>query len=183
MAMYGMIQRALLEMLDAELGADANPLRAQQDRHPELFLSASLHDDTVTLAMIGAAAAALGSPVEAFLVRFGEAWIAFADRGAYGPLMRGAGEDLEAFIGNLDRLHVGVRDALPGARTPGFRLVEAAAGRLVVGYRSSRPGLEPFVQGLLQGLLDRFGLRGTVARTGSLRNDEILYRIHLEASA
>lgn len=91
----------------------------------------------------------------------------------------GIGGDLATFIRNLDRLHVGVRDALPGVRTPRFRLVEETDESLLVAYSSSRPGLDPYVRGLLQGLLRRFHVCGAVEPSLAPDNGETHYRIRL----
>lgn len=181
--MYGMIHRALLEMLDAEVGPDSNPLRAERQRQPELFLSASENDDDVTLSFVGAAAGALGVSVEELLVRFGEAWIAFADRSQYQRLMQASGDDIAGFISNLDRLHAGVREALPSARTPRFRVIQATGSTLMVGYSSTRAGLDPFVRGLLQGLLRRFGHEGSVIDAQSPHNDETYFLVRFQEPA
>lgn len=175
--MYGMIHRALLLILDQKLGPDANPLQAARRARPELFLSAAVHDDDSTVRMLNHAAAAVEMPLEAFMIEFGEFWIRFADQDAYAGLMRAAGDTLPDFIRNLDRLHTGVRDALPTALTPRFRLVSDSGDEIRVGYASTRNDLEPFVQGLLQGLARRFGREGAVTIVPSERAGEVCFRI------
>lgn len=93
--------------------------------------------------------------------------------------MQMAGGSLAEFISNLDQLHVGVREAMPTASMPRFRLVEASDTELVVAYVSSRAGLEPFVCGLIRGLLRRFGHNGTVSRAQQGPNHEIWFRVIL----
>jgi hypothetical protein len=51
---------------------------------------------------------------------------------------------------------------MPGTQLPSFTTLESAPGHLVVEYRSNRIGMEPFVLGLLQGLMDRFQARGDI---------------------
>lgn len=177
--MYGMIHRALLLMLDEKVGRDANPLNASRRARPELFLSASTHSDDATVGMLQQAASAVGTPLPEFMVEFGEYWITFADQGAYAGLMRSAGDTLPQFIRNLDRLHTGVRDALPTALTPRFRLISDDGEEIRVGYASTRQDLEPFVQGLLQALVKRFGHEGVVTRVPSDREHEVCFAIHM----
>lgn len=182
--MYGMIHKALLGMLEEQLPPGApNPLAAAHVERPDLFFSASSHEDAVTLGLVGQAAGALGLDADTFMQRFGEYWITFADRGAYAPLMRIAGSTLADFITNLDRLHMGVREAMPTADTPRFRLVRNEGGALVVAYASNRQGLESFVRGLLQGLLRRFGHSGSVARLNEGPNHEAWFRVVLDPEA
>jgi len=78
-------------------------------------------------------------------------------------IMKFTGQNLASFITNLDRLHLAVGSAMPGARLPTFSTLENAPGHLVVEYRSDRVGMEPFVKGLLQGLMDRFDACGEIA--------------------
>ena len=54
---------------------------------------------------------------------------------------------------------------MPRARMPRFELVSEGEDEMLVEYCSTRQGLEPFVRGLLQGLLDHFGLVGHVRMT------------------
>lgn len=176
--MYGMIHKALQQMLQEQLPAGAvSRLAELRQRRPDLFISASEHTDEVTLELLEKSADDLQLPLEDFMFRFGEYWISFADRGAYAPLMGIAGETLPEFIENLDRLHVGVREAMPNARTPRFRMVQAGNTEMTVAYDSTRAGLEPFVTGLLCGLLRRFGHDGTVKRTSGGSNQEIWFRV------
>lgn len=161
--MYGMIHRAILDMAnELSPGGRSDLLEPDGPFQAELFISAATHDDAVTFALVEAAARRLDLSQDEFLHSLGRYWIRFADSGSYGPLMRMAGDTLEEFVSNLDRMHEGVLDGLPGAITPRFELRASEAGRLVVRYISPRKGLEPFVGGLLRGLLDRFGLRGEV---------------------
>lgn len=162
--MYGMIHRAILEMAN-ELSPDGRSYLVEPEGPfpAELFISAATHDDKITFAIIEVAAQRLGLSQEEFLCKLGRYWIRFADSGSYAPLMRMAGDTLEEFFSNLDRMHEGVMDGLQGARMPRFQLLTSEAGQLAVRYISHRQGLEPFVGGLLQGLLDRFGLVGEVS--------------------
>jgi hypothetical protein len=73
------------------------------------------------------------------------------------------GHDLVSFISNLDRLHLSVGMAMPGSRLPNFNVALSEPGFLKVEYHSQRTGLDDFVSGLFQGLIQRFGLIGEVA--------------------
>ncbi|MBU6266060.1 MAG: heme NO-binding domain-containing protein [Sphingomonadales bacterium] len=170
--MYGMIHRALRGMVIEQAGEAAwDEIERGLGFGPAQQISAQIYDDAVTLAMVGAAAERMKLPVAELLGRFGRHWIGFAERGSYGAIMDFTGRDLASFIGNLDRMHQAVLAALPEARVPSFELVDATPGRLRVRYRSEREGLEPFVAGLLEGLLDRFGLTGEVSRVHGAVND------------
>jgi len=52
---------------------------------------------------------------------------------------------------------------MPDADMPSFYVSRVEGRDLYIEYRSSRTGLEAFVKGLLEGLLDRFGDTGEVS--------------------
>lgn len=176
--MYGMIHKSILAYCrDVRADGAANSLQDLAARRPDLFVTASSYSDSITLGLVAEGAAALGQDVGTFLEGLGEFWITFADDGPYAPMMQVGGETLPAFIRNLDRLHVAVAAALPAVVTPSFRVIEESAGELLVGYRSPREGLEPFVVGLLKGLARRFGQTGAAELTGAGNDGERHFRL------
>ena len=177
--MYGMIHVAVRKMVADELGESgwAQVLKATGYGGGE-FISASTYDDGVTFALVGASAAACSQDVDAFLERLGQYWIHYASEGAYKTLMAVTGADLLTFLDNLDRLHTAVQAAMPAARLPSFTVTDSGPGYVRVSYASERTGMESFVTGLLEGLLQRFGHSGKVrevGRTGDGIDFEIVY--------
>lgn len=161
--MYGMIHRGIRAMLVEDLGEQA---WAELEQHlrigPGELVSMAVYEDARTVGILAGAAVRMGLTPEQCLERFGRYWIRFAERGSYGHIMDFTGRDLASFIQNLDRMHQAALAAMPEASVPSFTLVDQAEGSLRVKYHSERSGLEPFVVGLLHGLLDRFGLTGEV---------------------
>ena len=151
--MYGMVNNALQELANAQLGPDAWPRIVVRAQLPSdiFFLSLDPYPDEVTTQLVGATAVEFGMSVEAFLEAFGRFWIEYAQRTAYGPLLKRAGASLGDTLRSLDGLHSRIHQALPKLRPPSFEIEEDAEG-ITVRYRSSREGLAPFVIGLLQGL-------------------------------
>jgi guanylate cyclase soluble subunit beta len=86
--------------------------------------------------------------------------------------MRMAGSDLLEFVGNLDRMHSSIQVTLTNAKLPTFELVSADTSEIRLIYRSKRVGLDPFVKGLMQGLMRHFNTTGHVVLTP--RNDASL---------
>ena len=167
--MYGMIHRAMRNMVHDELGEDAwLALEQTLKIGPMDLLTGKVYDDALTLRIISEAAAQLNLSVDQCLVAFGQYWIRYANEGSLASVMNFTGQDLASFITNLDRLHLAVGAAMPGARLPAFATLQSEPGHLLVEYRSERAGFEPFVMGLLQGLMNRFHTRGQVqvARRG-----------------
>lgn len=181
--MYGMIHRALAEMV-GDRGGDRPPGRVAllERRRPELFVSGASFGDDVTQEVVEAACADLGLDADRLFGEFGEFWIEYAQRGPFGSIMSLAGATLPEFIAGLDKMHVGVNEAIPEASMPSFRLLSVSGRELIVGYTSGRSGLEPFVNGLLRGLLTHFGHTGTVEQLARDANAGTKFRIVLDES-
>jgi len=162
--MYGMIHRGVRSMVQDKLGEDAwFALEQKVGIGPTELLTGMVYDDTLTIAIISEAAARLNLTIHECLFEFGRYWIEYASRGSLASAMDLTGHDLVSFISNLDRLHLSVGMAMPGSRLPNFNVALSEPGFLKVEYHSQRAGLEDFVSGLFQGLIQRFGLIGEVA--------------------
>lgn len=161
--MYGMAHRALRQMMLDRLGPSAwAKVERETNTGPADLISLCVYDDSKTIALISASAAHLGMAVEDALRVFGRYWVRYAELSSFGPIMDFTGQDLVTFINNLDRMHRSVVLAMPDARVPSFTLLAETRQRLLVRYRSDRSGLEMFVIGLLEGVMDRMGEAGTV---------------------
>lgn len=161
--MYGMAHRALRQMIIDRLGTAAwATIERETGTGPADLISLCVYHDSKTIALIAASANRLGLGVEEALRVFGRYWVRFAELSSFGPIMDFTGRDLVTFINNLDRMHRSVVLAMPDARVPSFTLLDETDGRLLVRYRSDRTGLEAFVIGLLEGLMDRLGVTGAV---------------------
>lgn len=161
--MYGMAHRALRQMMLDRLGPSVwAKVERETGTGPADLISLCVYDDSKTIALISASAAHLGMEVDEALRVFGRYWVRFAELSSFGPIMDFTGQDLVTFINNLDRMHRSVVLAMPDARVPSFTLIDETRERLLVRYRSDRTGLETFVIGLLEGLMDRLNETGTV---------------------
>jgi hypothetical protein len=161
--MYGMIHRAIFDFLSEQYReSEWDKVKSSLNVEHDSMISTLVYPDSQTMQLVEDAAMLLGISTEEFLRRLGRFWVMFSERGAYRRILDFAGEDLASFIQNLDRMHQAVVSAMPRADVPSFTLVDSRPGELVVDYRSNRNGLEAFVIGLLQGLLDRFKHDGCV---------------------
>lgn len=166
--MYGMIHRGLREMVIEELGtAEWEALAREAGIGPAELISAQVYDDAVTTRLLMAGADRMGLSMSELLKRFGRYWLPFLVRGPYAAILDFTGRDLPTFIANLDRMHQAVVAAMPGARVASFAVTERGTGFLRVRYASERTGLEFLVIGMLEGLLDRFGLVGRVEQVAT----------------
>lgn len=181
--MYGMIHRGIRQMIIDQSGPDVwQKIEARMEIGPDHLVSAQVYDDELTLSLLAMAADELDCSITDCLKSFGRYWVRFAERGSYGAMMDFTGRDLATFIGNLDRMHQAVQAAMPEARVPSFRLVEQRPNCLKVEYLSDREGLEPFVIGLLEGLLDRFATSGSVEWVKRQGNAP-MFMVHLDDPA
>lgn len=165
--MYGLIHRAVRQMATEGLGPDRwRELSRAADIHDDDMISAKVYSDETTMRLIGAVSTELDVPVEEMLEQFGAYWVRFAGTSGYAAMLDMAGDNLLECLRNLDRLHSGIKLTLPDAELPSFTVLDHGKGYVNVRYSSVRVGLEPFVKGLLAGLLARFGLEGTVVAVG-----------------
>lgn len=161
--MYGMIHRGLRQMVIEQSGESVwSRIEDKLGIGPEHLISVQTYDDSLTLAIIGSVAEELRLSLSQCLVAYGRYWIRFAAQGAYGGLMNFTGTDFCTFIENLDRMHQTVHAAMSEAIVPSFKITGRGEDYIKVEYRSEREGLEPFVAGLLEGLLDHFAITGNV---------------------
>lgn len=162
--MYGMIHRAMRQMVFEQLGEEAwLALEQRLGIGPTELLTGKVYDDALTLEIISEAAARFNLTVDECLSEFGRYWIKYAEQGSLSSIMKFTGQDLPSFVANLDRLHLAVGTAMPGAQLPSFTTLQNADGHLLVEYRSDRIGMEKFVNGLFLGLMDRFAVQGDIS--------------------
>ncbi len=158
-----MIHKAARDMAVERFGEEGwRAILAASGLASEHFISARHYPDDMTERLLAAIGARAGLSREALLEAFGRYWIRHAGSSAYDPIMRRAGGDLVTFLENLDRMHASIKTVMERAVLPSFAVEKAGAAEIEIAYRSPREGLEPFVLGMLKGLLDRFGERGRV---------------------
>ena len=97
--MYGLINKALREMVQERFGQEAWESVFEASGVPEdSFLTMRSYDDQLTYQLVGAASEVLGAPAEDCLVMFGEYWVAETASKSYGPLMDASGDNLIEFL-------------------------------------------------------------------------------------
>jgi hypothetical protein len=165
--MYGMVHRAARELAIMKHGeAKWSEIAHNAGVSEREFISAEVFTDAITISIISAVAEADKSPMDRTLRELGQFWIEFAGRSAYSSVMTMAGDTLPAFLRNLDRMHTSIQATMPDAVMPSFEVDTVDEAGVTLIYRSQRTGLETFVQGLLEGLMDRFKVTGEVSRLG-----------------
>lgn len=151
--MYGLVNKAVEQMVcmhHGELAWERIKERAGVD--VDVFVSNEGYPDDITYRLVAAASAELDLPAEAVLEAFGQHWVLHTAREAYGGLLEAAGRTLPEFLGNLPDFHSRVAMIFPNLQPPRFVCTDVKPGSLRLHYHTHRPGLAPFVVGLLKGL-------------------------------
>lgn len=158
--MYGMIHQAARDFALSKLGREEWELLMEaggiSGRH---FIGVEYYSDDETMGIVSLIAGRLGLGMSETFRQLGGAWVEFAGASAYGRVLQMAGDDLETFLANLDRMHASIKSNMPQAALPGFEVVSSGGDAIQVLYRSERQGLAPFVQGILASVAVRFGER------------------------
>jgi hypothetical protein len=160
--MYGLVNRAIEQMVCQHHGdATWEKIKEEAAVDIDVFIGNQGYDDAVTYRLVGAASAVLNVPADQILEMFGRHWILCTAKEGYGDLLCGAGNDLSSFLCNLPNFHTRVKLLYPHLKPPLFSCDEVTPDSLHLHYRSSRPGLAPFVRGLLFGLGELFKVEVT----------------------
>ncbi len=161
--MYGMVNKAVEDMVRLHHGeAVWEDIKNRAGVDVEVFISNESYPDDITYKLVGAASEALCLPADQILVGFGEHWILHTAHEGYGGLMRAAGSSLPEFLRNLPNFHSRVSMIFPDLSPPRFQCLDITQDSLKLHYFSHRPGLAPFVVGLMQGLGKMFRTPVTV---------------------
>ncbi|QLG87775.1 heme NO-binding domain-containing protein [Chitinibacter bivalviorum] len=164
--MYGVVNKTLQEMVCAKYGESS----WQQILHhigmaDEIFLSSEAYPDATTYALVGATSAITDLPAEQLLEQFGRYWVMETGQRSYGHLLKAGGDNLQDFLVNLPNFHARIFLIYPNLQPPEFLCMPEGNHKVIVKYYSHRPGLAPFVIGLLKGVGELFETTVTVVQT------------------
>jgi hypothetical protein len=160
-----MVNKAIEDMVLAHHGEAAwEEIKKRAGVEIEAFISNESYPDDVTYKLVGAASEILGAPAGKILEGFGEHWVLHTAQEGYGGLMQAAGKSLPEFLRNLPNFHSRVAMIFPKLQPPRFQCTEITERALKLHYFSHRPGLAPFVVGLMTGLGKMFNTPVTVTQ-------------------
>lgn len=155
--MYGLVNKAIEEMVCDQYGLEVwERIKQQAEIDIDVFLSMDAYPDDVTHRLVQAASQVLELSAADIMQSFGEYWVLYTAQEGYGELLNMAGDTLPEFLQNLDQLHARVGLSFPELKPPSFQCSQETKTSLCLRYHSSRRGLAPMVQGLIQGLGKRF---------------------------
>ena len=155
--MYGMVNKVLQSSISEEYGGDVWKRVSQRaGLDTEDFVEMMPYPDAISYSIVSAASEELDVPADQFLHWFGREWIRSTSQGSYQQYYEMA-TDVLGFLEKLNQLHQDLGQTMPGLNAPSFRLMRSKNGEALLEYYSERPGLQPFVLGLLAGLADHYG--------------------------
>ncbi len=165
--MYGMVNKAVYEMVVSNHGEEIwRKIKQRAGVTEDIFIGTEAYPDEVTYRLVEAASEILQLPADRILHAFGEHWVLETAVKGYSHLMNAGGGTIAEFLSNLPRLHDRVALIYPNLVPPLFAVTDRTTHSLRLHYTSHRPGLVPFVEGLLSGLGKRFNtpVRVTLAQ-------------------
>ena len=179
--MYGMVNRAIEEMLTSGHGADVwERVKVKAGVDVDVFISTEGYPDSITYDLVAASSDVLGISPAQVMEAFGEYWILETTQRGYRDLMSSGGATLREFLINLPNFHARLSMVFPHLAPPEFAVSDVAERSLRLHYMSERAGLAPFVKGLILGLAKMFETTATVelvaAKSDSTNHDEFAIR-------
>ncbi|MBI5769923.1 MAG: heme NO-binding domain-containing protein [Verrucomicrobia bacterium] len=161
--MYGMVNKTVQKLIVSRHGEAAwCEIKRRAGVTVDIFISSESYPDEITYKLVGAASEFLQLPAEQVLREFGEYWVIETAQKDYGYLMTAGGRSLPEFLINLPRFHDRVALIYPNLAPPEFEVTDRTERSLRLHYISHRPGLTPFVEGLLIGLGKMFNTAARV---------------------
>lgn len=154
--MYGLINKAVEELVTAEFGIEKWREIAKIANADHSFVSMNSYPDQLTFDLVAAASEVLETPADKILELFGEHWIQYTVDEGYGEIMSLYGDSVIEFLDNMDALHAQIRLTFPELKPPSISCETDSDGQLIVVYQSERVGLAPMLVGLVKGLGKRF---------------------------
>jgi hypothetical protein len=156
--MYGLVNQSVRHLVVGTFGTDAwARIAVRAGVQEDTFLAMSPYPDEITYNLLAAASEVLDKPAEEILETFGEFWVDYAAEQGYAELLSLMGDDLPSFLHALDDMHDRLRLSFPELNPPSIWCTDVSESSLRVHYASDRPGLTPFMAGLLRGTARRFG--------------------------
>jgi hypothetical protein len=178
--MYGLVNRAIQQLVTERHGVETwDRIKAKAGVDEEIFIGSEGYPDELTYRLVAAASEVLGITPAQVLFAFGEHWVLRTAREEYADLLQAHGDTLKDFLLNLPNFHARVILILPKLKPPRFRVSDVSERSLVLHYMTHRPGLAPFVEGLLSGLAQMYNTPVSVtqiARVGEQGHDQFLVR-------
>ncbi|WP_353087845.1 heme NO-binding domain-containing protein [Flavobacterium sp.] len=151
--MHGVVNQAIEGLITKRFGPEAwEDIRIASQCSDTTFYNNHNYSDSVTYELVVNASKTLDIDIEILLFEFGKYWVLTIAAEKYAALLHSAGKGLREFLVNLPNFHSRVMLYYPEITPPEFKVMENSDTSLELQYFSKRPGLQPFVHGILEGL-------------------------------
>jgi hypothetical protein len=160
--MYGIINQSIQDLVMKEYGEETwLKIIAKSGIDVSEFHNHEVYDDSYTYKLAAAIADVLYTDLDTVLKLFGEFWITEISLKKYPNMMSTGGKGFKDFMLNLPNFHNRVYLTYPELIAPEFKVWEED-GSILVEYHSSRDGLGPLMEGMLQGIIKMFDEQQTM---------------------
>lgn len=171
--MHGVVNQAIEGLIIEQFG---------KDKWEEILIAANCHDttfynnqnypDSITYDLAINASKILNIELNTILFEFGKYWVLTIAKQKYEVLLRSVGNDLFEFLIQLPNFHSRVMLYYPNIIPPEFKVNQIDSNKVHLFYYSKRPGLYPFVSGILEGLKIFFDSNCTITMLESGNEEE-----------
>ncbi len=156
--MYGMINRAIKDLVLAKFGREVwQRVCERAGIEVDVWVGNESYPDAETYSLVSATSEVLNIPADTVLGAFGEHWVLETTRTEYGGMIEAGGRSFRDFLINLPNFHARIELIFPQLVPPSFRISDLEDRSCKLHYYTQRPGLAPFVVGILRGLAQLFG--------------------------
>lgn len=179
--MYGMVNKFLKDIVTDYYGQDVwDKAHEMIDEDIDFFIGMEQYPDDITYEIVGAVSEVANVPADELLENIGKGWVSYTSAGEYGTYYSMA-DDIFGFLKKLNSIHSALGTSMLNLRPPSFNLVEEGEGMVRLHYVSERPGLTPFVTGVLKGLAQFYGQKVSIEVTAEKQSgadhDEFLISV------
>lgn len=177
--MYGLVNSAIQKMVTEQLGASVwKDICHQVGFEADAFESFGQYDDELTGKLVGKISEVTKTPAREILISFGHYWIEFAYQCEYSGILEVFGSGPESLLSSLDQLHTRLEMTFDNLQPPSFSTTRLNESELLVQYNSNRKlPLEPFVQGLIEGIYAHFKTPCEVTQVESVGSERAAFLV------
>lgn len=162
--MYGLVNKAVQDLVISKFGKPTwEEIKSKAGVTIPEFVRMASYPDEITYSLVGAASEVLKLTPAQVLEAFGEYWMIYTSHEGYGDMMRMLGSTFVECLQNLNGLHDRLQLTFPDLKPPKIICSDIKDDSLRLHYYSDRPGLTPFVIGLLKGLAKKYTIEIQVA--------------------
>jgi Haem-NO-binding len=181
--MHGLMNRAIECFVRDTYGRRTwSSIARAADLEDASFESMLTYDETITDAVLDAAAKQLDKPLEVFLEDLGTYLVSHPTTEALRRLLRFGGVSFYEFLNSLDELPGRARLAVSDLELPELELHEESDGNFLLHCRHQRPGFGHVLTGVLRAMADDYGALVLLDMVEQREETEVLSIVVLETA-